>query len=49
MNKTFTLSVNEIDESVNTLSEALREIASLIEQGYTSGYEPMWKLTEEKQ
>lgn len=35
--------------NAEALAEQLRNIASLLDQGYTSGYYPSWELVEKKE
>lgn len=42
------IAIYETVDSEQALADLLRHIASLVEQGYTSGYYPGWELQEEK-
>ena len=43
---TFAISVSNAD-SAEAMAETLRRIAELLDEGYTSGYDPDWSSTEE--
>lgn len=41
------IEITETTASVDEMAELLRQIANLIEQGYTSGNYPHWKINDE--
>lgn len=45
---TYTLSIEETADSTEELADTLREIASKIDEGYTSGYYPTFDITREE-
>lgn len=44
----YTIDISEATESEDDMVDLLREIADLIEDGYTSGMCPSWVLKEVK-
>lgn len=44
----ITITVDEEAETKSDMADALRRIAGLIDEGYTSGYSPMWELHGEE-
>ena len=43
---TYSIEIAEDQETVPDVAEMLRQIASKIEEGYTSGHYPSWNLSE---
>jgi hypothetical protein len=42
----FTIEIDEETETDDDMADVLQRIAGLIHQGYTSGFDPEWRLVE---
>ena len=47
--KQISISIPETTDSPENMAELLRSIATMIDEGYTSGYYPHWKIESESE